>query len=81
MFRSISVVSLLGVFFHLVCSGLIKAEETSPAEKKRAVIIGASSMDGLPELLEALSAVGKSPMKVERGHYTPNDLNRLLALK
>lgn len=78
MIQSIRFVSLLGVFLHLSCLDLIKAEERA-APEKNAVIIGASSMNGLPELVEALSAANKTPMKVERGHYGPNDLKRLLS--
>jgi hypothetical protein len=78
MVPSTRIVSLLAVLLPLCCSGVVKADEKEPA-KKHAVIIGASSMNGLPELVEALSVANKTPMKVERGHYGPNDLKRLLS--
>jgi hypothetical protein len=46
MIHKIRVVSLLGVFLHLCCAGLLQAEETAPSVKK-AVINGASSMNGI----------------------------------
>jgi hypothetical protein len=55
MIQSSRIVLLLGVFLQLFCSRLILAEAKAASEKN-AVIIGASSMNGLPELVEAPSA-------------------------
>jgi|GEM_PF-6233031 len=78
MVRPISIVLLLSVFLLPTGSEQVRADEKTPKEKN-VLIIGASSMDGLPELVGALLKANETPMKVERGHFGPSDLERIFA--
>jgi hypothetical protein len=76
MILSIGFVPLIGILALLFSSAPVSADEKR-SEPKNAVIIGASSMNGLPEVLGALFESSKTPMNVERGHFTTRDLERL----
>src|SRR5687767_5934238 len=76
MARPIRIVPLLGALLLVLNSGPVGADEKRP-EPKNVVIIGASSMNGLPELSGALLESNKTPMKVERSHFARRDLELL----
>lgn len=79
MVRSGSILPVLSILFALIGTGPARALEKS-SQETRVLIIGASSLDSpLTELVVALLESNRTPMKVERGHFGPRDLERTLS--
>jgi hypothetical protein len=68
-------VLVFGVYLAWLGTGLARGDENVPAPKN-VMIIGKSSLTGLPELVAALLESNQTPMNVEPGHHGTPDFER-----
>src|SRR5688572_738567 len=80
MLRSIRIVPLLGIFLLSSGSQSLPAAN-NPPEKQNVLIIGRSSLTGLPALVGALLESNKTLMNVDEGPFGARTLDRMLSAR